>query len=67
MLNEILNKKEIEYLGKFIHLPSDDKKLTDDELEDIIDQAQDITTEHVLDKKSDANYLNDIADKLSEW
>lgn len=67
MLNEILNQREIEYLRKFISLPVDNQELSDNEFEDIINQAQDITTEHVLDNKADANYLNDITDKISEW
>ncbi|WP_413627694.1 hypothetical protein R4B61_00385 [Fructilactobacillus vespulae] len=67
MISEVLNEKEIKYLSKFINLPGKDKVLTEDEWFDIQDKAKDLTTEHVLDNIEDANYLNDIADKLIEF
>lgn len=65
MISKAIDSKAIEYLKKFIIVPDVNRKLTEDEWFDLQDQVMDLCTQHVMNQDSDANYLNDIADKLN--
>lgn len=65
MISQAIDKKAIEYLKRFITIPDVDRKLTADEWFKLQDDVMDLCTAHVMNKDDDAQYLNDIADKLN--